>query len=76
VTDRIGHCCVFGVIASSANTTKRSEYDDPRPAGVTNPFAFLAVQAGPVRVSTYRAGLYVRAIADRVAGSGILVREH
>lgn len=46
--DSLGYRMKFGVIAPSTNTSVQPEYDDFRPAGVTNHFARIHIPDNPV----------------------------
>jgi maleate isomerase len=48
MTDSLGHRMKFGVIVPSTNTSVQPEYDDMRPAGVTNHFGRIHISDNPV----------------------------
>ena len=48
MTDSLGHRMKFAVIAPSTNTSVQPEYDDMRPAGVTNHFGRIHIPDNPV----------------------------
>jgi maleate isomerase len=47
--DVLGWRCKFGVVTPSTNTVVQPEYDDMRPAGVTNHVARMHIPNDPVR---------------------------
>ena len=47
--DILGWRCKFGVVTPSTNTVVQPEYDDMRPAGVTNHVARMHIPNDPVR---------------------------
>jgi maleate isomerase len=49
MTDSLGWRLKFGVVAPSTNTSVQPEYDDFRPAGVTNHFSRIVIPDTPVR---------------------------
>jgi maleate isomerase len=49
MTDSLGYRKKFGVVAPSTNTAVQPEYDDMRPAGVTNHFGRIHIPNDPIR---------------------------
>ncbi len=49
MADVLGWRCTFGVVTPSTNTVVQPEYDDLRPAGVTNHVARMHIPDDPVR---------------------------
>jgi maleate isomerase len=48
MTDVLGWRCTFGVVTPSTNTVVQPEYDDMRPAGVTNHVARMHIPDDPI----------------------------
>jgi maleate isomerase len=49
MTDSLGYRKKFGVVAPSTNTAVQPEYDDMRPAGVTNHFGRIHIPNDPIK---------------------------
>ena len=57
MTDRLGYRAKFGVLGPSTNTIVQPEFDDMRPAGVTNHYSRIVVQnANAISDETFMAG--------------------
>lgn len=64
MADVLGWRCTFGAIAPSTNTVVQPDYDDMRPAGVTNHYSRIFTPNAQLSNETFRAGIGV--ISDNV----------
>ena len=57
MTDVLGWRALFGILGPSTNTVVQPDFDDMRPAGVTNHYSRIVVQdASAISDETFMAG--------------------
>ncbi len=79
MTDALGYRAKFGVLGPSTNTIVQPDFDDMRPAGVTNHYSRIIIQnAQAISDESFMQGTLEidKCFADRIVASETPVRLH